>query len=65
MRKMGEKAKREKAKREEKTFVIDKLEDIEDTGQLLERSGGILMGVGGMILKVATEEMPSGSQALP
>ena len=28
MRKMGE-----KAKREEKTFVIDKLEDIEDTGQ--------------------------------
>jgi len=60
MRKMGE-----KAKREEKTFVIDKLEDIEDTGQLLEKSGGILMGVGGIILKVATEEMPSGLQALP
>jgi len=60
MRKMGE-----KAKREEKTFVIDKLEDTKDTGQLLEKSGGILMGVRGMILKVATEEMPSGLQALP
>lgn len=55
----------EKAKREEKTFVIDKLEDTKDTGQLLERSGGILMGVGGIILEVATEEMPSGLQALP
>jgi|GEM_PF-2937917 len=55
----------EKAKREEKTFVIDKLEDTKDTGQLLEKSGGILMGVRGMILKVATEEMPSGLQALP
>ena len=60
MRKMGE-----KAKREEKTFVIDKLEDTKDTGQLLEKSGGILMGVRGIILKVATEEMPSGLQALP
>ncbi|RLF88417.1 hypothetical protein DRN46_07115 [Thermococci archaeon] len=60
MRKMGE-----KARREEKTFVIDKLEDTKDTGQLLERSGGILMGVGGIILEVATEEMPSGLQALP
>ena len=60
MRKMGE-----KAKREEKTFVIDKLEDIEDTGQTPREVGWILMGVGGMILKVATEEMPSGLQALP